>query len=210
MIREISYDAIKAGLKTGDLILFHGISHVSSLIEILEWSYWSHVGMVVMPADIGLTGTEPLLWESTSSGDGIVDVLLGVPKSDGPMLLPLADRISVDVEKQFDNHFKVKYLDRNLTTSECLQLKKTIDKYHSWKFPSTKELLTFYVDGREKNIPSPEGETFCSQLTALTFMALGFISDQYVSNGYCPNDFDTLEAIPYLLPFTLMNGARFK
>lgn len=210
MIREISYDAIKGNLKTGDLILFHGVEMSSKLIECIEWSFWSHVGMVVLPKDLGLIGDEPLLWESTSSSDGIKDALLNAPKESGAMLVPLSERIHIDVSKKYDTHFKVKYLNHTLDQQSLDRLKAFILKAHSRTFPSDIQMLTFFLEGTRSNKPSPESKVFCSQLTAETLMALEFISRQYVSNGYCPKDFDTFENMPKCYPFYYMEGARFR
>lgn len=210
MIREISYNAIKGGLKTGDLILFHGVEMSSKLIECIEWSFWSHVGMVVLPKDIGLLGDEPLLWESTSSSDGIKDVLLNKPKESGAMLIPLSERIHLDVTKKYDTHFKVKYLNQPLDVQSLEVLKAFIVKAHPRTFPSDIQMLKFFIEGLHSNKAAPDALVFCSQLTAETLMALGFISNQYVSNGYCPKDFDTFENIPKIMPFYYVEGARFK
>lgn len=210
MIREISYDAIKGNLKTGDIILFHGVEMSSKIIECIEWSFWSHVGMVVLPKDIGLNGIEPLLWESTSSSDGIKDVLLNAPKESGAMLVPLSERIHIDVSKKYDTHFKVKYLDHPLNQQSLERLKTFILKAHNRTFPSDIEMLKYFIEGMRSNKPSQESKVFCSQLTAETLMALELISTQYVSNGYCPKDFDTFENMPKIFPFNYMEGARFK
>lgn len=210
MIREIAYSEVQTSLKTGDLVLFHGIETVSKLIEIIEWSFWSHVGMVILPGDIGLSGDEPLFWEATASGDGIVDVISGVPKESGPMLVPLSQRIQVDLDQHYDTHFKVKYLNRELTVDELHRLKDFIYIAHNWGFPTEQQLLKFYLEGRHSNVAAPDGMAFCSQLTADTFMKLGFLSTKYVSNGYCPDDFNKGDNIPSLQPFYFIDGARLK
>lgn len=210
MIREIGYDEVKNNLKTGDFMLFHGVAQVSHLIEIVEWSYWSHIGMVVIPRDIGLTGDEPLIWESTSSGDGIVDVLIGKPKDNGVMLIPLSQRIQVDVTQGYDTHFQVKYLNRELTSLEKNQLKDFIQKAKDWGFPADQDMLKYYLEGKHQNIPAPDGKVFCSQLAAETMMAMGFISTKYVANGYSPSDFNDDNVMPSLKPFFLFDGARLK
>lgn len=208
MIREIAYKEVKAGLKTGDLVLFHGVQTTSKLIELIEWSFWSHVGMVVLPGDIGLTCEGPLFWESTASGDGIVDFLTGKPKEDGPMLVSLEDRIQVDLKQHYDTHFLVKYLNRPMNQQELGRLKGFVYKAHDRKFPSAENALKYYVEGRAFNIPSPDTEVFCSELTAETFMELGFLSTEYVPNGYCPDDFNKGDNLPSLQPFTFLTGAR--
>ncbi len=210
MIREIAYSDVKESLKTGDLIMFHGVELSSKIIEIIEWSFWSHVGMVILPEDIGLSGKEPLIWEATASGDGIVDVIDNRPKESGVMLISLAERIGVDVSKQYDTHFKIKYINRSLTKDELVKLKEFIDCAHDKTFPDDSELLKFYIEGRTFNKPMPGNMAFCSQLIAETLMALDLLSTKYVSNGYCPNDFNEDVDLPILKPFYLLNGARLK
>ena len=208
MIREIAYEDVKNSLKSGDLVLFHGVETTSKLIELIEWSFWSHVGMVVLPEDIGLTGGDPLFWESTSSGDGIVDHLTGKPKENGPMLVSLGERIRVDVKQHYDTHFFVKYLNRPLNGKELQQLKDFIYRAHDRGFPTAANALKYYVEGRSFNIASPETDVFCSELTAETFMSMGFLSKEYVPNGYCPDDFNKGDNLPSLQPFYFNSGAR--
>ncbi|MEA4926034.1 MAG: hypothetical protein VB084_12060 [Syntrophomonadaceae bacterium] len=208
MIREIAYNEVKGSLKTGDLVLFHGIETTSELIELIEWSYWSHIGMVVLPKDIGLSGEEPLFWESTASGDGIIDQLTGKPKESGPMLVSLGERIQVDLSQHYDTHFLVKYLNRPLQEQELQQLKDFIYKAHDRGFPSAEKVLKFYVEGKSYNIAAPDTDVFCSELTAETLIAMGFISTEYVPNGYCPDDFNKGDNLPILQPFYFIEGAR--
>lgn len=210
MVREISYGEVKNNLKTGDLILCHGLELSSKIIELIEWSYWSHVGMVIIPEDIGLEGKEPLIWEATASGDGIVDVINGKPKESGVMLISLEERINTDISKHYDNHFKVKYINRKLTGEELSQLKAFIYSAHDKVFPEDPDLLKYYIEGRKFNKPMPADMAFCSQLTAETLMALNLLSPTYVANGYCPNDFNEDKDLPILKPFYLWDGARLK
>jgi hypothetical protein len=208
MVREIAYNEMNRSLKTGDLILFHGVQPISKLIELIEWSYWSHIGMVVIPKDIGLGADEPLLWESTASADGIMDYVTGKPKESGPMLVALRDRIQVDLKQHYDTHFLVSYMNRSLTQEELLKLKGFIDKTHHYGFPTADNVFKYYVEGRAFNRPAPDGDVFCSQMTAQTYMAMGFISTHYVSNGYCPEDFSKGDNLPGLQPFYFVQGAR--
>ena len=184
MKREISYSEIKSSLKTGDLMLFHGVELSSKIIEIIEWSYWSHVGMDVIPEDIGLKGKEPLIFEATSSGDNIVDVINGEPKEGGVMLISLEERLNVDISNQYDTHFKVKYINRALSDVELEKLKAFVYKAHDRIFPNDKELFKYYLEGRHYNKQMLENEAFCSQLVAETFMEIGLFFKMYVVNVY--------------------------
>ncbi len=208
MRREICLNQVSASLKTGDLMLFHGKGQVSHLIELLEWSYWSHIGMVILPKDIGMAGEEPLFLESTSSGDGLMDYLTGAPKEGGVMLVKLSERVKVDLDRDFDNHFKVKYNTQVFSEELCKKLKAFMESVQTATFPSDKDLLTYYFEGRLKNIPLPGNQYFCSQLVAKAFMTLGFLAPDYVDNGYSPNDFDIFDNMPLTKAFLLYDGAQ--
>ncbi|PKM93327.1 MAG: hypothetical protein CVU84_16030 [Firmicutes bacterium HGW-Firmicutes-1] len=207
MDRQIHYSEIEKTLATGDLILFHGKQSTSELIELLEWSYWSHIGMIVLPKDVGLEGEGPFIWESTSSGDGIIDVILGKEKPNGPMLIPLKDRISEDIKQGFDNHFKIRYLNSVISKDELTELKKFIFEVHTASFPTIKDLCKIYLEGKEKNIQGPTGMYFCSQLVAQTYMKMGYLSERYVANGYSPVEFNNNGSLPSTKRFHLFDGA---
>jgi hypothetical protein len=124
------------------------------------------------------------------------------------MLVSLSERIQVDLNKEYDTHFKVKHLNRSLTEIELKQLKTFIYKAHDREFPSTDNLLKYYIEGKYLNVSSPVTDAFCSQLTAETFMEMGFIATKYASNGYCPDDFNKCDNMPSLQPFCFVDGAR--
>ncbi|WP_242832347.1 hypothetical protein [Desulfosporosinus orientis] len=116
--------------------------------------------------------------------------------------------IQVDVKQHYDTHFLVKCLNCSLQPRELEQLKEFIYKVHDRGFPNAENALKYYLEGRSFNKPSPDTEVFCSELTAETFMAMGFISTKYVANGYCPDDFNKDDNMPSLQPFYFYNGAR--
>lgn len=104
VIKSIPYKDIVDKLQTGDIVLFHGILRESILIQAIEGSIWSHVGMVVR-----IPGFDyPLLWESNILVN-LEDVELHEAKK-GPMLVPLYDRIKTDLENMDDVMFAVRYL----------------------------------------------------------------------------------------------------
>lgn len=208
MKRGLSFDEISKSLKTGDLVLCHGTAAESHIIEAVEWSYWSHVGMVILPEDIGLENTKsPLFWESTSSSDGIRDVILNKCKANGPMLIPLKDRLTVDITKKYDTDFLIRYLDGALTDKPYTALKGFIDKVHNLPFPDTAKFLKDYLAGRDSNRAADKTTYFCSQLVSDTYMSMGIISDRYVSNGYAPKDFSSEEALPFTCRMFLRDGS---
>src|SRR5256885_15289257 len=55
----ISFEVLEPALRTGDLLLFHGASRRSRIIETATGSEFSHVGMIVRPE-----GARPKLWHT--------------------------------------------------------------------------------------------------------------------------------------------------
>ncbi len=51
-MKKIIFDDLVPEMKTGDLMLFNGKYKGSKLIEILERSEWSHVGIIIKLDDI--------------------------------------------------------------------------------------------------------------------------------------------------------------
>lgn len=111
--RVPDYWEIAPHLRTGDIYLAAGVRKIS---RIIEWAsgllagrgkdHWSHVGMVVIPAEIGLEVArpdQPHLWEST--------IDLGVPDAvrgdflPGPMVVPLVDRLR-DASAEDEPHYE--------------------------------------------------------------------------------------------------------
>lgn len=81
------YSKLVKEFQTGDIILFNGKYPISKLVEELEHSKWSHVGMVVRPDPEG----EVYFFESTALTN-LEDVLEHDHKT-GPKLVKLIDRL---------------------------------------------------------------------------------------------------------------------
>ena len=68
-------------------------------------------------------------------------------------------------------------------------------------------MIKIYLEGREKNIEGPSEFFFCSQLVAQTYMRMGYLSKQYVDNGYCPADFLCKDPLPLTKKISFSEGA---
>lgn len=71
---SVKYNEVKDQLKTGDLILFHGMSNSSKLNEILSGSEWSHVGMVILSKDFSSDGCLPFIKRGKLVDGPLIDV----------------------------------------------------------------------------------------------------------------------------------------
>lgn len=194
--RTVAFDDLKDTLKTGDIVLMHGQYVSSHIVEFLEGSNWSHSAIVVRAEDLGIKCDDPvLLWESNiitpvDKGETpIYDVLLGKEKR-GPQLVSLHQRMKVNFHHKDDSSFAIRHLHTDRTPEMFKVIRSVIDKYHSADFPATKEELLCPLEGRWLNEPDKTLNTiFCSELVAITYMALGLLSQLHPFNSYVPADF---------------------
>ena len=209
---NVPYDKLKSDLKTGDLILCHGMRKSSHISELLEGSFWSHVGMVILPKDIGLDYSEPMFWESNTLLN-LPDLILNKPKT-GPMMVDLEQRLKTDVSDEYDNYFRLVSLKSSVTpmfSEEQLQaLKAFIPEAQQCDFPEpdAREYMD-YLAGKLLNLYVDKGEYFCSELAANTFIHMNVMDWKRVPNAWMPKDFAKMD-VPMLAPYCLEIGPFIK
>ncbi len=195
---QVNYDEITTSFRTGDLFLQHGLNPVSQSIEIVENNFWSHVGIVVNPADIGvnLAGNPWCYWESNDLTN-LPDVILGTPK-EGPTLVNLKDRLTTNQKATYDYDILVRHVDFQATSTVFQNLRSYIDTVHMFGFPDEQEGLNTWLLGRIANQPNPTNNLFCSECVAGSYMAMGLLSKRYYPNGYSPGDFTPGGSVPWI------------
>ena len=202
----VFYDEVKDELKTGDLILFHGMLLSSEINELLARSEWSHVGMVIRPEDIGMNESKRLLlWESNTLVN-LKDVELNKTKV-GPMLVDFEQRIITDVKDKYDNKFRIRYNTCDITKEMLEKLKTLIEKVHFDTFPKTEsDLKTEVFKGRIFHETVDNRDYFCSKLIADTYIHMGILTKKYPSNSYEPKDFSSAVTLPLIIRGELLEG----
>lgn len=188
--QKTSYEELKNDLRTGDIILMHGLYPSSHVIEGFEQSLWSHSAIIVLADDIDIdTGDEKiLLWEANVSTP-VEDIILKKAKT-GPMLVKLSERFKYNIEHKDDSKFAIRHLyteDRNSQMFD--NFKKVIKQVHSATFPDTKHEMRDPVEGRIFGKQTNLETMFCSELVAYTYMKLGLLTTIHPSNSYFPIDF---------------------
>ncbi|NOZ45559.1 MAG: hypothetical protein GXO79_02135 [Chlorobi bacterium] len=183
------YKEIKSDLKTGDIILMHGLYPSSHVIESFEGSLWSHSAIIVIAEDIGLNVGKDniLLWESNLDTP-VKDVILKTTKS-GPMLVKLSERFAYNIKHKDDSRFAIRHLYIKRTQEMFKSLKNVIKTVHSAKFPDTYNEMHDPMEGRFFNKQTSLKTIFCSELVAYTYMKLGLLTTIHPSNSYFPVDF---------------------
>lgn len=202
----VFYEEIKEELKTGDIILFHGIHLSSEIDELLTGSEWSHVGMVIRPEDIGITEYgRLLLWESNILVN-LKDVQLNEAKT-GPMLVDLEERLITDVKDKKDNKFRIRYNTCDISTEMLEKLKLFIKEVHIDTFPKTDfDLKTEFFKGRILGETVHNGDYFCSELIADTYIHMDIFTEKYPANSYEPKDFSNAFTLPIIKRGQLVEG----
>lgn len=200
------YSEIESTVKTGDLILFHGMSMSSKVNELFTGCEWSHVGMIIRPEDIGIVSTDKLLlWESNTLVN-LDDVELEKPK-EGPMLVDLHQRIMTDLSGKHDNKFIIRYNTCEVSREMLVQLRTFIKAVHMDSFPKTDfDLRKEVFEGVVLDIQVDNGDYFCSQLIADTYMQMGIITSKYPTNSYEPKDFSDKGSLAFTKRGQLIEG----
>lgn len=202
----VFYDEISDVLKTGDLILFHGMILSSKINEILTRSQWSHVGMVIRPEDIGINNSERLLlWESNTLVN-LQDIELNKSKV-GPMLVDLEQRLITDVQDKKDNRFQIQYNTCDISKEMLEKLKLFIKEVHLDIFPKTEsDLRKELFEGRILGKSVDNGDYFCSKLIADTYIHMDLLTKKYPANSYEPKDFSSVGTLPFIKRGKLLEG----
>lgn len=137
--------------KTGDIVLFHGDGSVDKFIEMTENTPWSHVGMILNPADVGLSnicGDRTLLWHSTPKLN-VNDVEIK-SKNYGPEIVYLDDILNF--LKDYNYLVVVRKLDTYRSNKMITQLNQFIKKVHNDSFPKNPQLILEYIIGILMNV----------------------------------------------------------
>ncbi|MBS1536610.1 MAG: hypothetical protein JST20_02530 [Bacteroidetes bacterium] len=198
-ISQVPYSSLVSQFQTGDIILFDGPSFESVVIEFVDKSPFSHVGIIVVDSSLS---SKPLFWQSAGIKT-MNDPLINGMRS-GAQLLDL-ESVLAYVMKQ-PNSFGVNYsfCYRPLNYTRPSDFASQFDTYmrsvDGRAFPPTMEVMGYnYIIGQFKKA-ADRATYFCSQLASETYMEMGLIdSSPWPPNSYSPGNFSTENE---KLPFT--------
>jgi len=202
------YTQIEASLQTGDLFLARGLRKMSRFIEIVTSSSWSHAGLIVRGSDVGIDvkGDPPLLWESTYETS--VECVLtgknraGTPARTGPMLVPLAQRLELDVAQRYYDIFAIRHLYMERSGRRLAALRQVLHDADTQNaiFPSKLRVVWEVVKERffEPADAAPEQAFYCSHLVSHTLQRIGLLPRLPVPESYFPADFSQHGYVPWL------------
>ncbi len=179
--------------RTGDLWLFRGHSAADHAIRALTNAPVNHVGMAVVLEDL-----PPLLWHA-ELGQGLEDVWTGQHQR-GVQLHDLQAAVE-RWSRTYHQRPWLRQLQAEVTPEMEDAVMRTIARLDGTPFPATAALAARWVRGRMRR-PAPVEATYCAELVASTYQAMGLLGTERPTNYYDPGNFwsgDHLE---------LLGGAR--
>ncbi|KAB7671244.1 hypothetical protein [Bacillus sp. B1-b2] len=186
-MQKESYVKLLPSLKTGDLILFSGQYPISKLVEKLEHSMWSHVGMVVRPDPLG----EVYFFESTALTN-LEDEWYHDHQT-GPKVVKLLDRLKTygqDVTPYVPPLYALRSLDEE-TRIDSVKLDQYIKEVHGIPNPGEWQMIEEVVEGRIFSLPSKRKDYTCSRLIGEVYEMLNIATFHIPLNGLMPADFSS-------------------
>ncbi|MFC7492809.1 MULTISPECIES: hypothetical protein [unclassified Nocardioides] len=179
--------------RTGDLWLFRGRSVADHAIRVVTNAPVNHVGMAVVLDDL-----PPLMWHA-ELGKGLRDVWTGSHHR-GVQLHDLREAV-VQWTGRYGQQAWLRQLDATVTPEMEDAVLQTIARLDGTPFPSTAKLVGRWARGRVRR-PAGAELTYCAEVVAATYAAMGLLGDDRPTNFYDPGRFwsgDDLE---------LRHGAR--
>lgn len=190
---SLTIDAAVDLTRTGDLWLFRGRSAADQAIRAFTNAPVNHVGMAVVLDDL-----PPLLWHA-ELGQGLVDVWTGSHHRG----VQLHDqRAAVDRwVHTYGQRPWLRQLDADITPAMEEALLRCVARMDGTPFPSTVKLAGRWMRGRARRLASVE-TTFCAEVVAATYQAMGLLGPELPANFYDPGRFWSGDDL------TLLRGAR--
>ena len=178
----VRYQDLEPRLRTGDVLLFHGASRRSRIIETASGSEFSHVGMIVRPKD----GLPPLLWHADPRA--VTEDVVGDREHGGAQLNDLSAALAVMTSPEYGDTPFVRQLIVEHTPEmdeAALQAVAALDKT---SFPSILNFMKGWVLGR-LHITTSGKRMECAEVLARTYQRMGLLPPEPPPNGYAPRDF---------------------
>ena len=177
---QLSLDRAVDLTRTGDLWLFRGRSAADQAIRVLTNAPVNHVGMAVVLDDM-----PPLMWHA-ELGKGLLDVWTGTHHR-GVQLHDL--RAAVEQwTGRYEQRAWLRQLDATIDPEMEAALLRIIARLDGTPFPATAALFGRWARGRVRRSAAAE-TTYCAEVVAATYTAMGLLDDRRPTNYYDPGRF---------------------
>jgi hypothetical protein len=176
----VPLDDAVALTRTGDIWLFRGESAADVMIRTFTNAPVNHVGMAVVLDDL-----PPLMWHA-ELGQSLVDVWTG-SRHRGVQLHDLRDAVLVWGQR-YGQRAWFRQLHTDVTPAMEDAVLRTIARLDGTPFPSTASLAARWALGRLRR-PAALEQTYCAELLATTYTAMGLLAPARPANYYDPGRF---------------------
>ncbi|MFI5041400.1 MAG: hypothetical protein ACHQNA_06060 [Acidimicrobiales bacterium] len=176
----ISFDEAVDISRTGDLWLFRGHSAADHAIRALTNSPVNHVGMAVVLDDL-----PPLMWHA-ELGQSLPDMWTGTHHR-GVQLHDLRAAVTVWATK-YGQQAWIRQLDHPVTREMEDAVLRSIARMDGTPFPTMPSLARRWVRGRLRRA-APLETTYCAEVVAATYQAMGLLTTDRPPNWYDPGSF---------------------
>lgn len=166
--------------RTGDLWLFRGRAAADQAIRTLTNSPVNHVGMAVVLEDM-----PPLMWHA-ELGQSLPDVWTGTHHR-GVQLHDLRDAVTV-WSQRYGQRAWVRQLMTTVTHQMEDEVLRVVARMDGTPFPGTLALVGRWARGRVRR-PAPVETTYCAEVVAATYQAMGLLPADRPTNSYDPGSF---------------------
>jgi hypothetical protein len=166
--------------RTGDVWLFRGRSAADHAIRAVTNSPVNHVGMAVVLDDL-----PPLMWHA-ELGRGLVDVWTGKHQR-GVQLHDLREAVA-QWSGRYEQRAWLRQLDAPVTAEMEGAVLRTIARMDGTPFPATAALVGRWARGRRRR-PAGIETTYCAEVVAATYQAMGLLDGERPTNFYDPGSF---------------------
>lgn len=166
--------------RTGDLWLFRGSSAPDRAIRALTNAPVNHVGMAVVLDDL-----PPLMWHA-ELGKGLRCVWSGAHHR-GVQLHDLHEAVEQWCGR-YEQQAWLRQLTADVTPAREDAVLRTIARLDGTPFPATAALAGRWARGRVRRAAAV-GQTYCAEVVAATYQAMGLLGDERPTNYYDPGTF---------------------
>ena len=194
MDSSISLDDAVELTRTGDLWLFRGRSGADQAIRVITNAPVNHVGMAVVLDDM-----PPLMWHA-ELGKGLRDVWTGSHHR-GVQLHDLREAV-VQWCGRYGQRAWLRQLDATVTTDE--ENAAAADDRPDRRHAVPRDRRARRLAGPRTGAPARAGAemTYCAEVVAATYTAMGLLDDARPTNSYDPGSFWSGDDLD------LLDGAR--
>ncbi len=176
----LSLDAAVDLTRTGDLWLFRGRSPADQAIRAVTNAPVNHVGMAVVLDDL-----PALMWHA-EIGRGLLDVWSGTHHR-GAQLHDLLSAVQ-QWSHRYNQQTWLRQLDFRVTCDMEDALLRTVARTDGTPFPATVALAGRWLRGRLRR-PAPVESTYCAEVVAGAYQAMGLLAGNRPTNYYDPGKF---------------------